>query len=90
MGDSQFKFEQDYLQKRDDMILNPRDTQSIFFKDNREGPFYLSGYERVARKYNKPTGKTGKRRYMEAELIQLLNDKGHLIPPSKNVTNITK
>ena len=83
--DSEIKQEQGYLQKRDDIILNPGNTQSVIFKDDSKGLFYLSTSERVARKFDKPTEKNAERKYIKAELLQLLHDKGHLMSPGTNV-----
>lgn len=57
------------------------------FKDGNEGPFYLSSSERIARECNKPTGKIPERKYVKAELLQLLDDKGYLMPPG-TIVNI--
>lgn len=71
-------------------ILQPGNIQHINFREDDEGPFYLSKTEQVARKDDTLTGKTTERKYLKAELLAMLNKKGHNMPPGTNIKNVTQ
>ena len=57
-------------------ILTPGDTQTMHFKDNNIGPFWLSNEERLAQKYNVSRNTVTTRNRTKTELLMELNRKG--------------
>lgn len=43
-------------------MVDPGDTQSFRFEASDDGPFYLKNAEREKRKYDRPTGKLGRKK----------------------------
>ena len=84
------KEEEGYLGSNSNRMSQPVDIQHFDFREDDEGPFYLSETERAVRKYDTPTGKTTERKHLKAELLEMLNNNGHTMTPDTNVKHVSQ
>ena len=68
--------------------LKEGDIQSMQYHEEDDGPFYLNAAERIAKKYDKPTGKKKQRKYIKGELLAMLKSKGFELPPGTHVKKV--
>jgi hypothetical protein len=62
------------------------DTQSMVFKPEDTGPWYLSNEQRVAQRKDKATGRSRRVERSKKQLTKTLLDAGVELPPQRNFT----
>jgi hypothetical protein len=66
--------------------LRVGDTQSLIFKDNDSGPFYLSPEQRELQRHDRPTGKHKRVERSKKLLIESLKEAGVLLQQQRSYT----
>ena len=69
-------------------VIKEGDIQNMQYCEEDDGPFYLNADERLAKKYDKPTGKKKQRKYIKGELLAMLKSKGFELPPGTHVRKV--
>ena len=69
--------------------LNVGDTQSLVFKPDDSGPWYIPHEQREAQRHNRPTGQSRRVERSKKLLIKALSEAGVELPEQRNCTKKT-